>query len=220
MIVLADDLTTWIQLVERLEALEQRGVKIEDLPLAALRNKLIEGGEPIDGKTVLGLRSVATDNLADKSVNAYKIGTVPHAHVYRTTTQSITSGTPAAIGFDAEEFDNVPPGLSQQHDNATNNTRLTCQLAGLYWVHAHWRYANNTAGTRYWELRKNGGTTIVDSEMGTGANFFNGIPVGTHIRLVVGDYIEAWANQTSGGALNVHGAGRDDAYMGWHWVCP
>jgi hypothetical protein len=70
--------------------------------------------------------------------------------VYRTTSKTITTATDTAIDWDAEKLD-----TSSIHDNATNNTRLTAPIDGIYFVYASLRTNGSTTGVQL-SLKKNG----------------------------------------------------------------
>jgi hypothetical protein len=122
--------------------------------------------------------------------------------VTRTTTQSIGNGAdPVYAQFDTELYD--PAGA---HDNVTNNTRITSQEKGLYLVYADIYFAAGSgSGIRQVSLRKNG--TGVASNISAGTASGNDLPVVTIINLDVGDYIEAYVYQNSGGNLNISPSG-------------
>jgi len=123
--------------------------------------------------------------------------------VYRTTTQAISDSTVTAIGFDAEEVD-----TDGMHDNATNNSRITIQLAGKYFVFGQIDYESNVGSTtdaRHARIHKNG------AEFLTSANDFvlnnTGLcvmQVSVLMSLAVNDYLELNAYQVSGGNLNAN----------------
>ena len=64
------------------------------------------------------------------------------ARVYRNSAQSINDSTLTALAFNNEQYDT--DGL---HDNATNNSRLTCVLAGKYAISAGVEFDGVTPGS-------------------------------------------------------------------------
>jgi hypothetical protein len=121
-------------------------------------------------------------------------------------TQSISNNTYTAVSFNVETNDS-----NGFHDNATNNSRVTVPTgyAGRYLLIStlNWDQSNGVGG-RYIGFAQNG-TLVTDTAIGLGAG---GVPAATLfltytaiINLAVGDYVEVYAKQTSGGALSVIG---------------
>lgn len=113
------------------------------------------------------------------------------------------------VSWNLEEWDN-----DAIHDNATNNTRLTCKTAGKYgvWANIHW--ATNASGSR--------GLGVVVN--GIAVHSFNNPAASTidpatgaycELQLAVNDYVEIQVYQNSGGVLNV--ASTDTAF-GMSWI--
>lgn len=115
--------------------------------------------------------------------------------VYNSTNQTISNTTETAINFNTERFD-----TDAFHDNSTNNTRLTVPSgkAGKYLITGFVSFGPAT-GQRYILIRKNGlaqnyvGFTATAGEGGTTASVI--------YDLIVGDYIELFVYQASGGNL-------------------
>jgi hypothetical protein len=122
------------------------------------------------------------------------------AHVYSTTAQNTnTTGTFVTRNFPLESFD-----TDSIHDTVTNNSRLTCKLAGKYFVYGTISMSGasvtspSNAGVR---ILKNGGTT---DTYGTyipyvGAAVDVIVTTGTMIDLAVNDYVELQAVFFGGG---------------------
>jgi len=121
-------------------------------------------------------------------------------------TQSLANNTYTAISFNVETNDS--DGF---HDNTTNNSRVTIPAgkAGRYLLITTLNYdQSNGVGGRYVGFATNG-TLVTDTAIGLGAG---GVPAATLfltysaiINLSVGDYVEVYGKQTSGGALSVIG---------------
>lgn len=124
----------------------------------------------------------------------------PTCRVYRTTAQSITSGTPTAISFDAERFD-----TDAIHDLVTNPTRLTCRTAGKYLITGAMEWGATTSGTRRQGTIILNGVTPLAVQMvpPMGVSTPPALTVVTVADLVVNDYVELQGYQDSGAALNV-----------------
>jgi hypothetical protein len=181
--------------------------------------KLVVDGTPGASWTPGGL-TVAVTNTSGTAIDALKVrssGTVEApialsvnsrpvimagARVYRTTNQTLaTSGTANAIACNAERYD-----TDNFHDNVTNNTRLTIPagMAGKYLLTGHVRFNNtSSAGKREAFFYLNGNTAIgVANTAGIASDFVDLSP-STVYDLAVGNYVELFAGQTSGGSLDV-----------------
>ncbi|MET8624530.1 hypothetical protein ABZW30_12365 [Kitasatospora sp. NPDC004669] len=119
---------------------------------------------------------------------------------YQSAAQSVANGSVTAIGIDTTTIDTYGG-----HSNTTNNSRYTCQTgaAGWYQVIACLGFAANANGSRALELHKNG--TVIklgyDGSDNTRIDIAGALQATALIQLAVGDYVEAFAYQTSGGSL-------------------
>jgi len=164
---------------------------------------------PYDASFASGLMPTAGEKAAlagtsgtpgDTNRYVTKTDQVRQAKVVRTANQLIPNVTVTPIEWTAEAYD-LPAG-SNQHDNVTNNTRLTCPEAGLYLIGARVLWILSATGERHLYLRKNGLGIYLDLDIRAAPAGYGGEVV-TEDRLVVGDYIEALVFQGSGAALNV-----------------
>lgn len=124
----------------------------------------------------------------------------PIAQLRQDTVQALgTSGTFFPITFDAEVVDSVGG-----HDNVTNNSRYTAVYAGWYEIDGGVAFAANATGSRFTEIAVNGsavGGGVASAPATAGIGLW--LPVrATLTFLNVGDYVEIWGRQDSGGALN------------------
>lgn len=149
-----------------------------------------------------GALDVDVSNHTWAAIYAVQYTSFRGALVRSTANQSLTSGIHTAIAFDAEEYD-----TDTIHDNATNNTRLTVPTGVTrVRVTCNVSFASNGAGIRRLHVRKNGaefngGAYSQDDVSGTTIHWLN---ASTGVLSVAGgDYFECYAQQTSGGALNV-----------------
>ena len=122
------------------------------------------------------------------------------ARVYRSTNQSIPTGTLTAITFDATRYDT--DGLWA----AGTPTRLTCTRPGIYLACGGVRFAANGTGGRAVQIGVNG--TAYGSSFGPPiAGDATDVQATTVVQVAVGDYVEVFVYQTSGAALDVVRAG-------------
>ena len=133
--------------------------------------------------------TVAQLGLSTQSVKAVKM-----------TNQSIASSSLVTVSFDSKEFD-----TNSMHDNSTNNSRLTCKVAGIYLCTLQIDFDSNTTGSRAIQITKNGTINITSTQVDA-CNFGNSVVIVVGVcQMVVNDYIEGGAYQSSGGGLNVNG---------------
>ena len=139
----------------------------------------------------------------------------PQAQLVNAGPISVPNTTSTVIPFPSENFDS---GTStEQHSTSTNNSRLTCRVAGLYMINCgleFWNDANATAGTvRDHRLLKNGSEIARD-------NYSQHAGPHQHqihrlFRLGVGDYLEAECLQNSGATLTAY-----SAFLEWVRIGP
>lgn len=115
------------------------------------------------------------------------------------TLQSIPNNTLTAITFDTEVID-----TENGHSTSTNPSRYTVTIPGYFDVDALVLYNNNGTGARRAAIAVNG-TEIIEANYMTvtGVVSTSAATVATIVGpLNIGDYIETFALQNSGGALN------------------
>jgi hypothetical protein len=119
----------------------------------------------------------------------------PIARLRATSTQSIADSTPTAITFDAEDVDTYGG-----HSTSVNPSRYTGQVAGWYWAAAKAFFGANSTGIRRISLYVNGAeySQVDVPPPSSGAATMSIIEL---VYLNVGDYVEAWVEQTTGSAL-------------------
>jgi hypothetical protein len=121
----------------------------------------------------------------------------------KTGTQTLTTGTGAAITWNSEVED-----TAGYHDNVTNPSRITVPTgkAGVFLISATATFLSNTTGGRKIWLIKNGVTATTIAEMGFPPRTDGGpssAPTTFAMRLADADYIEVYAYQTSGANLDL-----------------
>jgi len=162
---------------------------------ADVRNDTLAGGGL--GAVDLRLGSVGGSEVANSSLGASELShSIPAARVTRSSAQAIPDSQNTSLAFDQERYD-----TADVHDNATNNSRLTAPVPGIYAVTAQFTWGGSAgSGSRFAGLMKNGSTLIARSQELPGDDDEN---ITTQVRLVAGDYVEVLVLQTSGGSLNV-----------------
>jgi hypothetical protein len=138
------------------------------------------------------------------------------ARVYNSANISVANNAVQALTFDSERYD-----TASMHSTSVNTSRLTCTVAGWYAIGAHAIHDANATGVRGLYIRMNGATFIGPVEGPAGATAARGTAqtVVTVYQLAVGDYVEAWAFQNSGAALNVLALGNYSPEFWMHRLC-
>ncbi len=142
--------------------------------------------------------SLTGADLAAGTVGPANLAQIPSARVRRTATQSIPSGGFTAIQLTSETYDHQ--GL---HSTATNNTRLTAPIGGVYLITANVFWADNTTGARDLGIAVNGAFVAFVGQAATSATSEVPLSVTTVYLMNAGDFAEAKVEQTTGAALNL-----------------
>lgn len=119
----------------------------------------------------------------------------------KSASQSISNATFTAITFDVEQFD-----TDAFHSTSSNTSRITIPSgkAGKYQINGGIQYANTTGGIRYAAIYKNNAEYWRNATAAPSNDGRINTPINIIMDLAVGDYIEIYAYQSSGGALNVN----------------
>lgn len=136
----------------------------------------------------------------------------PHAVLRRTTSQSIANSFGESVQWTSEDLD-----TDNGHSTVTNMQRYTVQSEGIYYLTAIVPFTGNASGRRdaYFRLngdinRRWGQMTLYPGSAGASAELC--VAIAAHMKLVVGDFVEVIAFQTSGGALNVVSSNQDPRF--------
>lgn len=107
--------------------------------------------------------------------------------------QVVSNATDVLITWNQESYD-----TDDMHDNMTNNSRITVQVAGKYSVMAQASWADNSVGMRELSILKNSVVVGVVRHLADG----NAQHVVSFVdECAVGDFLELSVNQDSGGNL-------------------
>ncbi|MEH0973974.1 hypothetical protein V6U77_22870 [Micromonospora sp. CPCC 205546] len=162
--------------------------------------------------TSLGLRyPSSTDNVnppedfqflaSDVNDVVSPLVNVPLAQLRQSVSQSLANATWTTITFDAEDLD-----TAGGHSTSSNTGRYTAQRTGHYQLSGAVSFGPNATGARWCKWMKNG------SELASSGANMAPAPGGQTlltartivVRLVVGDYVELQAYQTSGGSISTY----------------
>jgi hypothetical protein len=120
------------------------------------------------------------------------------AQISSSGTQSINNATFTKINFTSSTFDT--------HGAWDGTNKYTVQVAGVYKVWGTMEFADNATGSRYVALYKNGSEvngTMVRAGSST-TNSGRQTWTAALVRCIPGDYLEVFAQQTSGGSMTMH----------------
>ncbi|MBA7707028.1 hypothetical protein ES703_115889 [subsurface metagenome] len=140
--------------------------------------------------------AVCTETEADNKIATalYTEG----ARVYHNTTQPAPTVTETTLAFNSERYDT--DGI---HDNAVNNSRLTCKTAGVYVIVAQVRFSVSATGYRIVKIRYNDTTVIGYYKLNVVNASHVTISATTIYPLSVDDFVTCTVYQVSGGSLNI-----------------
>lgn len=131
----------------------------------------------------------------------------PRCVLRENAVQSLPDNTETLLTFGTETID-----VGGLHAASPNPGRITIVAAGLYRLHAVVRFAPNAIGTRYAFLYKNGSGVAGPAtykECEGHATIARFIELEALLELAAADYIEVYAFQDSGGALDAGFASTD-----------
>ena len=142
----------------------------------------------------------------------------PRCQVYQNSLQTLaTSGTTAVVTFDSELYD-----TDRRHSTSTNTSRMVATTAGLYQLLLNIGFATNGTGYRTINVRKNaagaagGGTNVATVRLPAAPTLPSLLPLCVEVQMAAADYLEVFATQSSGGALDlVIGVANTNASMRW-----
>lgn len=129
--------------------------------------------------------------------------------VKATADQSIANSTYTAITWDSEYYD-----TNTFHSNVTNTSRFTIPAgkAGYYAIIGRLDYAANSTGNRRISVYKNGTLVQGNSFVAPAGGFEISNAIQTILSLAVGDYVEIYAWQNSGGSLTLYKTGGESEF--------
>jgi hypothetical protein len=149
-----------------------------------------------------GIRLTAAIYKSDVTDASNFLANPPIFVGYQTAVQSVPNATFTALSLDSNVVDTYAG-----HSNTVNNSRYTPPAAGWYLVIASYGQAGNGTGNRFAQVFKNGLLVVLGQTGGPAAGVANG---GGNVAVAlvqcngVSDYVEAYAYQSSGGALNTN----------------
>lgn len=140
---------------------------------------------------------------------------LPQVRCTHSVNQTLVTNTATFLAFNTDRWNN-----GNMHSTATNNTRLTSKITGLYSISGHVSFAANATGARQLAIRLNGATFIgaVECQASATGGEATQLSIQTEYRLAANDYVELMAKQISGGNLDVVAAGNFSPEFAMHRV--
>lgn len=156
--------------------------------------------------------------LSSTRLNA--ISPEARCRAYASAAANCPNNTLTLIPLGAETYD-----TASMHSTGSNTSRAIAQIAGCYDLKAQVAFAANAAGRRVITIRKNaagssaGGTQVAVISAAAASASSTNVGVTTDLVLAAGDYLEIFALQSSGGALDCS-SGEDSTWMSLRLVDP
>jgi len=151
--------------------------------------------DPAAGTGAIVVKNVAGNVLArlnyDGSLTlngTTKLGPVPCVSVSKSAGQNFPATTTTLVTFDTEQFD-----TDTIHDNATNNSRLTCKTAGKYIAVAASVFDEGAVVAHQLKIYKNGVVFVI----GGATDYSYGELTSPLMDLAVNDYVEMYVYHNS-----------------------
>ena len=156
--------------------------------------------EALEAKVGVTASTAVTDSvLTGTSAGSTAWQRLDNARAWHNADQSIANTTVTIVALNVDVFDN-----NSIHDPSTNNSRLTCKVAGKYLITAGVQFSPNSTGQRRVAIMRNGSQTTARTWVdATGGGQPTDISISTLYALSVNDYVEIEVYQDSGGAINV-----------------
>lgn len=144
---------------------------------------------------------VSAARMAHIETGVFDAHVRPSARAYRSSAQSIATGTWDSASFDVERYDNDGIWV------IGSPTRFTIQEAGIYLLWGQVAFSVNATGQRGVRLRVNGATIAASIQTNTNATDTTQIVCSSPWQMAAADYMEVQVFQASGGALNLAASG-------------
>jgi len=150
---------------------------------------------------------MTSDGSGNITINNSALKNTPAFMVYRSTTQTISDSTETKVLFQTEVFDS-----NSAYDNATNyRFTVPSGQAGKYLFGYGIMGITNTTGRFNADIFKNGTNGFAYDEIAY--TQYDTLGKTAVLDLSVGDYIEVYVTQFSGGNLDLYSAGQGRTYF-------
>lgn len=186
----------------------------DDINLASVSGISVELSGPwlVNDDLVVGASASWTGNYHQSSDGLWIPQKFVGARVYNSANITLTTSVVTLMTYNSERWDN-----DSIHSTVSNTGRLTCQTDGYYLIDGHLRWATNSTGQRTLNIKLNGTTFIASASFdATAGSLPTSIGAATLYYLVVGDYVEMFAFQNTGGNLDIASFGNYSPEFAMH----
>jgi len=129
---------------------------------------------------------------------------VPMFRGRQSAAQTTADNVWLAMSLDVTDVD-----TDSGHSNSVNNSRYTCQVPGWYYVEGYFALASGGNLSQFeCAIAKNGSIVVGSPQFLLHQVDLQSLMAGSLVQLAVGDYVETWGRQHTGGNLNTF-AGTD-----------
>jgi hypothetical protein len=156
-------------------------------------------------------------NLRD---NTNFLNDPPAVLTTRQSNLNIATGTETSVAFNAADIYDT----DTMHDPVTNNTRLTCNTAGVFFITGTIQFAPAATGQRHARVFLNATTELAgESLLSPDAGHPTRLTVSIQWKLAVTDFVELQVIQASGAGLSITGTqdaspGPGPCYFSANWI--
>jgi hypothetical protein len=159
--------------------------------------------------------AVGSDEVIDGSLGTSELSrAIPAARVTNSADEITRDNLGESLPFDSERYD-----TADMH-TATNNSRLTAPVTGIYAVSASVTWASDPDGHRFVGLKKNGDTFFATQTQLALPRNPTDQEVSHQVLLQEGDYVEVRVHKFSGNPLAVIKFPENSPEFAMTWLAP
>jgi hypothetical protein len=167
------------------------------------------------GETEIASSAVGTGEVVDGSLGTSELSSaIPAARVTNSADELTRDNLGESLPFDTERYD-----TADMH-TATNNSRLTAPVTGIYGVSASVTWASDPDGHRFVGLKKNGDTFFAAQTQSALPRSPTDQEVTHQVLLQEGDYVEVRVHKFSGNPLAVVKFNENSPEFAMTWLAP
>ena len=167
------------------------------------------------GETEIASSAVGSSEVIDGSLGTSELSsTIPAARVTNSADELTRDHIGESLPFDSERYDTA--GMH----TATNNSRLTAPVKGIYAVSASVTWSSDPDGSRFVGLKKNGDTFIAAQTQPAIAGNATDQEVSHQVLLQEGEYVEVRVHKVSGNPLAVLKFQESSPEFSMTWLAP
>jgi hypothetical protein len=197
----------------RNDTLENGGLQAADLRPDSVGTSEITAGAV--GTDEIASSAVGSGEVIDGSLGTSELSsTIPAARVTNSADEFTRDHIGESLPFDSERYDTA--GMH----TATNNSRLTAPVKGIYAVSASVTWSSDPDGTRFVGLKRNGDTFVAAQTQPAIAGNPTDQEVSQQVLLQEGDYVEVRVHKVSGNPIAVLKFQESSPEFSMTWLAP